>query len=193
MNRLKDFLLIALVLCFASCQVSEPLNTSDVVVLLNSNSPEVSKGFEKIIPYLDHFGVSYSAVDLHSETVPSNPENSVLILVSHPQLCGNDNKLEEKLNQFLDKCISSGTGILSFDPLLPSSLLSYSNDESGTDPDVGELKFSEEKHYVTEYHQAGEVQDLFAYISVPRMKTKKKPSTDATKTVKSESIVLTIF
>ncbi len=137
---------------------------------LNSSSPEVSKGVEKIIPYLDHFGVSYTAVDLASELVPSNSEKSVLVIISHSQLIGNDNVLKKKLDQFLVNCISSGIGILSFDPLLPSTLLSYSNNEFGIDPDVDELKFSEEKHYITEYHQAGEIQDLFGYMSVPKMK-----------------------
>jgi hypothetical protein len=171
MKKLKDLFLSALVLCTGSCQVTETVNTSDVIVLFNSNSPEVSKGLEKTIPYLDHFGISFTAVDLVGEPLPSNPEKFVLVLVSHPQLSGNDKTLGKKLNKFLEKCVSSGTGILSFDPRLPSSLLSYSNDESGTDPDVGELTFTEERHYITEYHQAGELQDLFAYISVPKMKT----------------------
>ena len=169
MNRLKDLLLIALILIPMACNVTDTSSTSDVIVLLNSNSPEVSKGLEKIIPYLDHFGVSFTAVDLSKDPVPSNPEKSVLVIVSHPQLTGNDKELQGSLYQFLDHCSSSGTGILSFDPLLPSSLLSSSKDEPGMDPDIGELKFSEEKHYITEYHKAGEIQDLFAYMSVPKM------------------------
>ena len=169
MRRLKQTLLIVPLLIFAACNVPDTSSTSDVIVLLNSNSPEVSKGVEKVIPYLDHFGVSYTAVDLADEPVPSNPEKSVLVIVSHPQLPGRDLTLEKKLNQFLDKCLLSGTGILSFDPTLPSSYLSASNAELGMDSGVGELKFSEERHYITEYHQAGEVQDLFAYMSVPKM------------------------
>ena len=172
MNRLKDFLLIALILIPAACNITDTISTSDVIVLLNSNSPEVSKGVEKTIPYLDHFGVSFTAVDLSKDPVPSNPEEYVLVIISHPEFTGNDKALQGRLDQFFDHCSSSGTGILSFDPLLPSSFLSSSNDESGMDPDVGELKFSGEKHYITEYHQAGEVQDLFGYMSVPKMNNK---------------------
>ena len=170
MNQIKASLLSVSILILAACNVTDTISTCDVILLLNSNSPEVSKGVEKMIPYLDHFGVSFTAVDLVSEPLPSNPEKSVLVIVSHPQLTGDDLALEKKLNIFLDKAISSGTGILSFDPMLPSSLLSASSDESGMDQDVGELKFSEEEHYITEYHQSGEVQDLFAYMSVPKMK-----------------------
>ncbi len=175
MKRLKDLVLIAVILIPAACNVSDISSTSDVIVLLNSNSPEVSKGLEKIIPYLDHFGVSYTAVDLLKDPVPSNPEEYVLVIISHPEFTGNDKDLQGKLDQFLDHCSSSGTGILSFDPLLPSSFLSSSNDESGMDQDVGKLRFSEQEHYITEYHQGGEIQDLFGYMSVPKMK-----NTDAT-------------
>jgi hypothetical protein len=172
MNRVRDLLLIALILIPVACNVTDTSSTSDVIVLLNSNSSEVSKGLEKMIPYLDHFGVSFTAVDLSKDPVPSNPEKSVLVIVSHPQLTGNDKDLQGRLDKFLDHCSSSGTGILSFDPLLPSSLLSSSKDEPGMDPDVGELKFAEQEHYITEYHQAGEIQDLFAYMSVPKMNSK---------------------
>ena len=172
MTRLKDLLLIALILIPMACNVTDTSSTSDVIVLLNSYSSEVSKGLEKMIPYLDHFGVSFTAVDLSKDPVPSNPEEYVLAIISHPELTGNDKDLQGRLDQFLDHCSSSGTGILSFDPLLPSSLLGSSNDEPGIDPDVGELKFSEEKHYITEYHQDGESQDLFAYMSVPKMNSK---------------------
>lgn len=172
MNRLRDLLLIALILIPMACNVTDTSSTSDVIVLLNSNSSEVSKGLEKVIPYLDHFGVSFTAVDLSKDPVPSNPEKSVLVIVSHPQLTGNDKDLQGRLDQFLDHCSSSGTGILSFDPLLPSLLLSSSKDESGMDPDVGELKFAEQEHYITEYHQAGDIQDLFGYMSVPKMNSK---------------------
>ncbi len=172
MNRLRDLLLIALILIPMACNVTDTSSTSDVIVLLNSNSSEVSKGLEKMIPYLDHFGVSFTAVDLSKDPVPSNPEKSVLVIVSHPQLTGNDKDLQGRLDKFLDHCSSSGTGILSFDPLLPSLLLSSSKDEPGMDPDVGELKFAEQEHYITEYHQAGEIQDLFGYMSVPKMNSK---------------------
>ena len=172
MNRLRDLLLIALILIPMACNVTDTSSTSDVIVLLNSNSSEVSKGLEKVIPYLDHFGVSFTAVDLSKDPVPSNPEKSVLVIVSHPQLTGNDKDLQGRLDKFLDHCSSSGTGILSFDPLLPSLLLSSSKDEPGMDPDVGELKFAEQEHYITEYHQAGEIQDLFGYMSVPKMNSK---------------------
>ncbi len=64
MNRLRDLLLIALILIPMACNVTDTSSTSDVIVLLNSNSSEVSKGLEKVIPYLYHFGVSYTAVDL---------------------------------------------------------------------------------------------------------------------------------
>ena len=172
MNRLRDLLLIALILIPMACNVTDTSSTSDVIVLLNSNSSEVSKGLEKVIPYLDHFGGSFTAVDLSKDPVPSNPEKSVLVIVSHPQLTGNDKDLQGRLDKFLDHCSSSGTGILSFDPLLPSLLLSSSKDEPGMDPDVGELKFAEQEHHITEYHQAGEIQDLFGYMSVPKMNSK---------------------
>ena len=60
--------------------------------------------------------------------------------------------------------------VFSVDPLLPSSFLSLLNGESRMNPDVCELKFSEEEHYITKYYQAGEIHDIFGCISIPKMK-----------------------
>ena len=142
--------------------------SSDVVVLLNSNSSHVKSGTQKLLPYLDHFGITYTIADL-ADGLPSNSGNPALVIVSHPGIDGNDKTLAGKLEQYLGKHLETGTGIVSFDPLIPSTLLSDQGNEAGVDPDVGELVYSRTEHYITAYHQPGEVQDLFGYMAIPEL------------------------
>ena len=152
-----------------NCRGPEQAVSSEVIVLVNSNSPEVTKGTQKLIPYLNHFGVSFTTADLAEGSLPSGPEKPALIIVSHPGIAADDMTLTGLLEQYLKKNQASGTGIVSFDPLVPDSLLDFEGDEPGIDPDVGELVFPPEKHYITAYHQPGEVKDLFGYMAVPIM------------------------
>ncbi len=167
MNKLMNMVLIAATGIVLNCRGPEQNLTSEVIVLLNSNSPEVSKGTQKLIPYLDHFGVPYTTADLADGHLPSDPGKPALIIISHPGIDGEDMTMTGLLEQYLKENQESGTGIVSFDPLLPSSLLSYQGDEPGLDPDVGELVFSPEGHYISYYHQPGEVKDLFGYMALP--------------------------
>jgi hypothetical protein len=152
-----------------NCRGPEQAISSDVIVLLNSNSPQVTKGTQKLIPYLDHFGVSYSMADLAEGHLPSGSDKPALVIVSHPEIDGNDVKMAGLLDQYLKKNHEYGTGIISFDPMVPNSLLNFKGDEPELDPDVGELVFSPEEHYITAYHQPGEVKDLFGYMNLPVM------------------------
>lgn len=164
-----NFALIAATGLVLNCRGPEQAISSDVIVLLNSKSPQVTKGTQKLIPYLDHFGVSYTTVDLAEGQLPSGSDKPALVIVSHPGIDGGDAKMAGLLDQYLKKNHEYGTGILSFDPLIPKSLLSFKGDEAEMDKDVGELVFSPEEHYITAYHKPGEVKDLFGYMTVPAM------------------------
>jgi len=152
-----------------NCRGPEQAISSDVIVLLNSNSPQVTKGTQKLIPYLDHFGISYTTVDLAEGHLPSSSDKPALIIVSHPGIDRGGITMAGALDQYLTKNHELGTGIVSFDPLIPKSLLNFKGDEAEMDKDVGELVFSHEKHYITAYHEPGEVKDLFGYMTLPVM------------------------
>ncbi|KPL12919.1 MAG: hypothetical protein AMS26_15885, partial [Bacteroides sp. SM23_62] len=73
-----------------NCRGPEQAVSSEVIVLVNSNSPEVTKGTQKLIPYLNHFGVSFTTADLAEGSLPSGPEKPALIIVSHPGIAADD-------------------------------------------------------------------------------------------------------
>jgi len=169
MNKIMNLAIIAATSIVMNCRGPEQAISSDVVVLLNSNSPWVTKGTQKLIPYLDHFGISYTKTDLAEDRLPSGSDKPALVIVSHPGIDGGDITMAGLLEQYLKKNNASGTGIISFDPMLPKSLLNFKGDEPALDRDVGELVFSPEEHYITAYHQPGDVQDLFGYMTIPEM------------------------
>ena len=152
-----------------NCRGPEQISSSDVVVLLNSNSSAVDRGTQKLIPYLDHLGIAYNTVDLAKDSLPSGKPTPALIIVSHSGLDGGNTTVAGLLEKYLLTNQKSGTGIVSFDPMMPSSLLNFDGDKPELDRNVGELKFSRDEHYITAYHQPGEVQDLFGYMTVPLM------------------------
>jgi hypothetical protein len=170
MNRIMNLALIAATGFTLNCGGPGQTVSTDVVVLLNSKSHHVKSGTQKLLPYLDHFGITYSTTDL-ADGLPANSGDPAVVILSHPEIDGHDRTLAKKLEQYLGKHRERGTGIVSFDPLIPSSLLSHQGDEPGMDTDVGELEFSRADHYITRYHQPGEVQDLFGFMALPVMTT----------------------
>ena len=155
------------------CQKEEAIHSSQVLVLINTSTPESRKGTEKVVPYLEHFGVQFKTMDLAGGRLPTDFDDHALVIVSHAGITAGDNGLKSGLEKYLDQCQSKGTGILSFDPLLPDWLLKRPGKEYGKDQHVGELIFSGEPHYITGYHQPGEKKELFGYMSVPELAKKE--------------------
>lgn len=172
MKLLINVLSAFLILFLGGCQVEESITASDIIVIINSNSPKVSNATEKVIPYLNHFGAKFKTVDLAKEKFSSDSDNYALVIISHAEITYGNSDLNSELECFLINCQSKGIGILSFDSSMPSSLLTQSGNERIEDRNVGELKFSENEHYITGYHQPGEVKELFGYMSIPNL-TKK--------------------
>lgn len=148
------------------CNNNEAVNASDVILLVNSNTPEKSVAVEKVIPYLNNFGVKFTTVDLASEEIPSETYDLALVIVGHSGIVTG---LTASLEDYLTQCQSEGTGILSFDPLMPANLLTPSTEGLEKDTDVGALRFSDETHYITGYRNPGESKELFGYMSIPKM------------------------
>ncbi len=129
---------------------------------------------EKVIPYLRHFGVNYELLDVSREDLPADPGNYALVIVAHPEIAaGGNSALRTELERYLRQCQSSETGILSFDPTLPSTLLLPGDNTDKTEPEAGAVLFSLDDHYITNYHRPGEKKELFGYMSVPRFRKKE--------------------
>ena len=170
MSRLQNILLCFTVLfvILSGCTGDKPFSASDVILLLNSDT-RADVAITKIIPYLDHFGVKYATVDIAKEAMPSKESDPALIIIGHPEITTND-VVAAQLEQYLKTCTSRGTGILSFDPLMPSHLLkAESVKKIEQDSNVGEFRFSDVGHYITGYRNAGEIKELFGYMEIPKM------------------------
>lgn len=168
---MMSIVLFAVAFLGAGCNESRSIDSIDsasVVVLLNSDLQESAVTIEKVVPYLGHFGIKHQLVDIAKEVVDSKKIDPALIIIGHNGLTNSDqNDLNSSVERFLAQCQSRGTGILSFDNTMPGSLLSQLEDE--VDPGVGELKFNNQDHYITEYREVGEMKSLFGYMSLPKM------------------------
>ena len=171
-RRLFTFLFsAAFILVFISgCDNKEAINASDVILLVNSNTAEKSVAMEKVIPYLNNFGVKFTTVDLATEEILSETNDPALVIIGHSGIATG---LTMSLEDYLNQCQSKGTGILSFDPLMPANLLTPITESLEKDPDVGTLRFSDETHYITGYRSPGETKELFGYMSIPKMSVKE--------------------
>ena len=134
--------------------------------MINSERSESSIAQEKLVPYLNHFGVKFQTIDLNSQTIPEDVDPA-LIIIGH--LGVSETPRLDHLKNFLSHCQQHGTGILSFDPGLPEDLLSGEAEGSESDRDVGAVHFADTPHYIIGYHKPGEVKELFGYMSVPKL------------------------
>ena len=174
MSRIKNVFssFLALFAVISGCMNEKSFNASDVILLVNSNT-QAKVATTKIIPYLTHFGVKYQTVDIAREALSAKSSDPALIIIGHPEIATSDD-VAVRLDQYLKSCQTRGTGILSFDPLMPSNLLSSAAEKIEKDSDVGELRFSEGGHYITGYRKPGEIKELFGYMEIPKLSVKEK-------------------
>jgi len=92
-----------------------------VLVLLNSMSPGVSEATERVLPYLDHFGIPHTPCDLASQPLLAWLDECALILVAHRELDERGARLGAAGRQALPRAVAAGAGMVSRDPRLPSA------------------------------------------------------------------------
>src|SRR5687768_16396251 len=61
-------------------------SSADTVVLVNSASGRYLEFRNYIQPYLDHFGIPYSVLDIRTNEVSPSLTNFALIIIGHAQL-----------------------------------------------------------------------------------------------------------
>ncbi len=88
---------------------------ADSVVIVNSASEGYTNFPEYIQPYLDHFGVPYTVLDIALAAVPADIGDYALIIVGHRQLDPADSYLDATEEGYLSAAVNGGTGLVSFD------------------------------------------------------------------------------
>jgi hypothetical protein len=91
---------------------------ADAVVLVNSSSTAYQDFAHYIQPYLDHFGVPYTIVDVASTPVPSNLQDYALIIIGHNRLDPQHIYLSTSEQLLISSAVSAGSGLLNFDSVL---------------------------------------------------------------------------
>ena len=94
---------------------------ADSVVLVNSTSAAYQDFARYIQPYLDHFGVPYTIVDIATTPLPANLQEYALIIIGHNQLDTQHSYLDAAEQLSISSAVNLGTGLLNFDSVLADS------------------------------------------------------------------------
>jgi hypothetical protein len=114
---LSGFILGMLVLCSAP-PAPAGLSSADTVVLVNSASGRYWDFRSYVQPYLDHFGIPYSVVDIRTNEVGTNINGFALIVVGHAQLDTNHLYFSSTEQSHVVQAVAAGTGLVNFDSAL---------------------------------------------------------------------------
>jgi hypothetical protein len=150
---------------------------ADAVVLVNSSSSRFSDFQHYLQPYLDHFGVPYTVLDISTNPVPADVGRFAVIIVGHSLLDTNLSCLTTNAQSYLSTAVSNGTGLVNFDNVLSISnttpryqfvqeifgfgYIAATNGANVSFPATGPAS---QMHYITALHQAGETNAFRASI-----------------------------
>ncbi len=163
----KLFILSILFILSSSILAIHNNKNSNVLVITNSLSPGFSNAKTYLIPYLEHFGLPYSIVDVAKKNDLKSLNIYALIIVAHKQI---ETKLEKSIKQTILNAVSSGVGLVSFDfhfslqkEYLPTEYNYTKN-----------LYFSNFNHYITEKHKGQNKLTLFGQMQLPKLSIKNQ-------------------
>ncbi|MEP7279895.1 MAG: hypothetical protein ABI813_14690 [Bacteroidota bacterium] len=108
MKTFKNLLLIlSVIFLFVACQKG---NDARTLVLIDRSDPNSKFATEYLIPYLDHFGITYDILDIHEKNIPARENDYALIILAHPMV---NSHLADPI---IAKIRKLGAGLVSFDP-----------------------------------------------------------------------------
>ena len=104
----------------SAASVTAP-RSADTVVLVNSASGRYLEFRNYIQPYLDHFGIPYSVLDVRTNEIGTNIADSALIVIGHAQLDTNHVYFSPTEQSNVVDAVVAGTGLVNFDSVLSGS------------------------------------------------------------------------
>ncbi len=93
-------------------------NRADTIVLVNTMSASYQDFVRYIKPYLDHFGVPYTILDIATQPILTTIADYSLIIVGHNQLDIQGTYLDNTEQQNITNTVNQGTGLVNFDSVL---------------------------------------------------------------------------
>lgn len=164
--RINYFFTVVFILAglffLTGCNKEEEKQTGNVLVILNSSSPSYGEGRYYLLPYLNHFGVPYTTIDLKKEKLPADLNRYALLILAHKQI---DLGVKEELRPVISKAVEKGTGLVSFD--FHFSL------QSAYEPvayrKTKELLFPEKDHFILTDKKGVTGLSLYGEMALPRI------------------------
>src|SRR5436190_17352411 len=148
------------------------------VALVNSASSKYADFQHFIQPYLDHFGVPYSVVDIRTNAAVINFNQYAIIIVGHGQIDTNHVYLSSASQSSLSAAVASGSGLVNFDSDLSATGVgryefaqsifgfSYGTAGSGSSITFPPTEPLSQMHFITARHPANDVVTLNASMNV---------------------------
>ena len=88
---------------------------ADAIVLVNSASDSYSDFARFTQPYLDHFGIPYTLLDINSQPVPAAIGDYALIVIGHRRIDPDNTRMDSTEQAYLSTAVNAGTGLVNFD------------------------------------------------------------------------------
>jgi hypothetical protein len=142
---------------------------ADAVVLVNSSSPKYVDFQHYIQPYLGHFGVPYTVLDITTNALGTNLGRYALIIIGHSQLDTNRTFLALAQQAAISTAVSQGVGLVNFDRDLSAGGgapryqfvqdifgFTYGASQVGGNVSFPATEPGSQMHYITALHQPGE-------------------------------------
>jgi hypothetical protein len=99
----------------AVAQSGSSTNRAEALVIVNSTSASFADFQHYIQPYLDHFGIPYSTLDIATTPITSAVGDYAVIIVGHKQLDVTYAYLSPTEQSILTTAVTNGTGLVNFD------------------------------------------------------------------------------
>jgi hypothetical protein len=132
----------------------EPQSRSlNAYLLVNSFSPGCAEGRERVLPFLEHFGVPYDPIDLVHDPLPTDLADRPLIILAHPQLDDAGWRTGKNAPACLRDALRAGAGLVSFDPLLSAQLLKAPEPQRTV---YNGVEIARTGHPITALHEPGQ-------------------------------------
>jgi hypothetical protein len=136
---------------------------SDALVLVNSLSDAYGDFQHFVQPYLDHFGIPYTTLDIATTPVDAGVGDYALIIVGHRHLDPDNASLDATEQAALSTAVNTGTGLVNFDNDLWTAggtpRYQFVNDifafGQAAETSGSGVSFPGPTHYITERHAIG--------------------------------------
>jgi hypothetical protein len=118
--RLARAAITALLLCSALPAAAQQ-QRADAVLIVNSASAKYTDAQRHVQPFLDHYGVPYTILDIATAPIGADIGNFALIIIGHPSLDTTGGYLDATEQQNIVNAVALGSGLVSFDHDLSAS------------------------------------------------------------------------